>query len=380
LSASGLKVVVGGMFAGVPFQGGATWAVMQYVLGLRDLGHDVLLIETVDPPTLEDPIVTSYFGSVVEEFGLEGRAVLLGRNTTRTHGCGYRFVLSEAKQADLLLNLSGSITDEVVLALVGTRVYVDLDPAFTQLWNAVSGIDLHFEGHDRFATVGLALGSDGCAVPSCGREWITTLPPVFLKSWPHAAQLDHAALTTVGNWRSYGSIEHEGVLYAQKAHSLRKLITLPKCCDENFLLAMAIDEKEDEDLRALHANGWQLVDDQTFPRTPAQYRRFVQGSKAEFGVAKSGYVVSGSGWFSDRSACYLASGRPVVAQDTGFSAYLPCGKGLLAFCDTQEAAQAVGEIAGAYDTHRKAARDLAEEYLDAAKVLPALIEAAGGSR
>jgi hypothetical protein len=363
------------MFSGVPYHGGATWAVLQYVLGLRDLGHEVLLLETVEPERLADHKVLRYFEALLAEFDLSGRAALLGRDTRSTFGLHYREIVAAAHQADLLLNLSGMITDQSILEAVPVRVYVDLDPAFTQLWHAVCGISMPFDAHNRFVTVGLAVGSPDCPIPTCGRHWIGNLPPVALDRWPPDHDLVHDALTTVANWRGYGSIQHDGVLYGQKAHSMRRLMTLPGQTRESFLLALMIDPGEEADLRALHTNGWRLMERDALPRTPDNYQRFIQGSKAEFGVAKSGYVVSRSGWFSDRSACYLASGRPVIAEDTGFSSFLPSGDGLLAFRDLDGAAAAVEVVRSSYLKHAKAAREIAETYLDAAKVLPALIEA-----
>src|SRR5262249_39720193 len=151
------------------------------------------------------------------------------------------------------------------------------------------------------------------------REWITTPQPIVLPYWPVAEAVVHDALTTVGNWRGYGSVTYQGVFHGQKAHSLRPLMTLPRHSPKIFLLAMAIHSGEHPDLAALAENGWQLIDPAQVADTPAAYQRFIQGSWAEFGVAKSGYVVSRCGWFSDRSLCYLASGRPVLAQQTGFS-------------------------------------------------------------
>ena len=188
-----------------------------------------------------------------------------------------------------------------------------------------------FAGHSHFVTVGQAIGDPGCEVPTCGLKWITTPQPIVLEHWPATGRITQDALTTVANWRGYGSIEHEGVFYGQKAHSLREFFSLPTLRRKASLLALAIHPEESKDLAALQANGWRLVDPAGWPHTPAGYQRFVQGSKAEFGIAKSGYVAARCGWFSDRSVCYLASGRPVIAQETGFSPFLPVGAGLFAF-------------------------------------------------
>ena len=364
-------VVVSGMVAGTPGQGGATWAVLQYVLGFRRLGHDVYLVEPVEDL---DPQTVAYFRDVAASFGLERRAALLRQATRETVGLPYEDVLQAARDADVLVNVSGMLTDEQLLEPIPVRVYLDLDPAFVQLWYAVNGIDMRFAAHTHFVTVGQSIGRPDCPVPTCDRDWLPTLQPVVLEHWPYAGELVHDAATTVANWRGYGSIEHEGVFYGQKAHSLRQLIDLPGRTQEHLLLALAIHEGETPDLEALATHDWPLVDPAEVTATPAAYRRFVQGSKAELGIAKSGYVVSRCGWFSDRSACYLASGRPVVAQDTGFGRHLPTGEGLLAFSTTAEAAGALDDVGRDYDRHRRAARALAEEYFDSDRVLTRLLE------
>ena len=379
---SGLSVLVSGMVAGVPAQGGATWAILQYLLGLRRLGHDVTLVEpvTVPPGTaLADSAAAAYCEKVMGAAGLDGRWALLETGSTRTAGVEYDDLLRRARGADLLLNVSGMLTDEAVLGAVPVRAYLDLDPAFNQLWHDVEGIDMRFDGHTHFVTVGLSIGSQGCPVPTCGRQWTTTLPPVVLDEWPVAAEVEFDAFTTVANFRGYGSIAHGGVLYGQKVHSLRALIDLPRRVSARFVLAMAVHPDEQQDLQMLRTNGWDLVEPAGIAATPDDYRRFVQGSKAEFGVAKSGYVVSRSGWFSDRSACYLASGRPVIAQDTGFPAHLPTGEGLLSFTNADEAVAAVECLNGDYHRHRRAARAIAEEHLDSDLVLGRLLEQRGAA-
>ena len=185
------------------------------------------------------------------------------------------------------------------------------------------------------------------------------------------------ALTTIGNWRGYGSIENEGVFYGQKAHSLRQFIELPKMTDEKFMMALAIHPDEKKDLAALKDNGWKLLNPLHVSSTPSQYRRFIQTSKAEFGIAKSGYVTSRCGWFSDRSVCYLASGRPVIAQETGFSQYVQTGEGLFSFETKEDVLAGIDAINRNYARHSRAARAVAEEYFDSDKVLSRLLESVG---
>jgi hypothetical protein len=372
-----LKILLAGMVAGDPRQGGASWAVLQYVAGLRSLGHEVLLVEPVAADKL-DPggEVASYFERLPL---LDGGAALLARGSEQTLGLAYAELERFAAGADLLFNISGMLRDERLLEPVPIRAFLDLDPGFNQVWHE-TGSEMGLDLHTHFLSVGQCLGRAGCPIPDCGRDWIGTLPPVALEHWPsEPAPPRHDAFTSVGHWRSYGSIEHGGIQYGQRAHSLRKLIELPQRADSRFELALGIHPDESADLEALHAGGWGLLDPDQVAGGPGDYADFVRGSKAELSVAKSGYVASRSGWFSDRSACYLASGRPVVAQETGFSEFLPAGEGLLAFSTVAGAVEAVAAVEADRGRHGAAARALAEEHLDARKVLTRLLERLGGS-
>jgi hypothetical protein len=379
-----LKIVVAGMIAGDPHQGGATWAVLQYLLGLRQLGHDVHFIEPVAADKLQPrgtslsgSVNAAYFHSVMRQFDFESRAALLVAGTQETVGLAYDRLRAVTAESDLLINISGLLDDPALTEPIPVRVYLDLDPGFNQLWCAADGIDVGFDGHTHFVTIGPELGHRDCVIPTCGRSWIATRQPVVLDEWPPAGRVTHDAFTTVANWRGYGSITCNGVFYGQKAHSWRELMALPDKTPEQFLVALAIHPGERDDLLDLATHGWTLIDPAQVSDTPDRYRAFVQGSKGEIGVAKSGYARSRCGWFSDRSACYLASGRPVVAQETGFSRFLPAGEGLFAFETADEACAGIDAIVRDYARHSRAARAIAEEYFDAASVLPRLLERVG---
>ncbi len=379
----GLTILLSGMIATVPHQGGATWAVLQYLLGFKRLGHKVYFVEPLQEGKVQPagaPLALSanaaYFRQVMADFGLDGSSALLLAGTRETVGMPYTQLCRIARRADLLVNISGMLAGEIPTDMIPLRVYLDLDPAFSQLWQA-QGIDMHFGGHTHFVTVGQALGRSDCLVPTFGLPWIPTLQPVVLEHWPVAERVRHDAMTTVTNWRGYGSIEYHGVFYGQKVHSMRQFITMPTLTNEKFMLALAIDPCESKDLTALANNRWHLLDAAQVVNTPSSYRQFIQGSKGEFGIAKSGYVASRCGWFSDRSICYLASGRPVLAQETGFSRFLPTGEGLFAFETSEQVLAGIDALRGNYLRHARAARSIAEDLFDSDKVLSRLFQRIG---
>lgn len=373
------NVVVSGMMAADPYQGGATWAVLQYVLGLRQLGHRVEFIESIQArdlipagSTLAASRNAAYFRDILARFGIDGYATLL--MGTETVGRAYDELARVMQNVDVLLNISGLLADERLLEPVPVRAFLDLDPAFNQMWHAYEHIDRGLAAHTHFVTIGQLVGTPGNVVPTCGVDWITTWQPVVLSEWPVATALERDAFTTVANWRGYGSITHDGVRYGQKAHALRPFFDLPQRATARFELALSIHPDEVADLEALRHNGWRLSDPAAVAGTPWDYQTFIQGSKAEFGIAKEGYVRSRCGWFSDRSVCYLASGRPVIAQETGFSELLPTGEGLFAFETQGDVMTAIADIDREYPRHRAAARRLAEQYFDSTKVLPRLLD------
>ncbi len=363
------------MIAADPHQGGATWAVLQYVLGFQELGHEVFFVEPIpDKPlqsnqSLSDSENARYFSQVASEFGFLANAALLREETHETVGIPYEKLKELIGEIDMLVNVSGMLTDVGLIGSIPIRVYLDLDPGFIQIWQSEYQIDMRFAAHTHFVTVGQGIGTLECPIPTCGLSWLATWQPIVLAHWPIAGRLVHDAFTTIANWRGYGSVEYRGLHYGQKAHSWRQFFSLPKLTGEQFSLALAIHPGEIDDIKQLVENDWRLLDPQSETATPASYQAFIQGSKAELGIAKSGYVVSQSGWLSDRSVCYLASGRPVLAQETGFSKFLPTGEGLLTFQDLTEAEAGVAEICGHYKQHRAAARALAVEYFDSKKVL-----------
>jgi hypothetical protein len=380
-----LTVVVGGMVGRVPHQGGATWAVLQYLLGLRRLGHNVFFFESIDANSVmpaRSPLSCSrnarYVETVMADAGLTSSWALLLEGTHETAGMNTDAVGEVFRRADLLLNLAGSLKDPLV-EVIPLRAYVDLDPAFTQIWQETYAIEMGLDTHTHFLSVGQSIGSSSCPVPALGRDWTGMLPPVVLDLWP-AVPTAAERWSSVANWRSYGSVEYAGQFYGQKAHSWRELLPLPALTGARYEVAMAIDPGDGGDLADLQAHGWHLVDPVTAAGSPDSYRRFIEGSRAELAIAKSGYVSSRSGWFSDRSVCYLSAGRPVVAQETGFSEWIPTGDGLCSFATLDEACEAVAQVEGDYERHSRGARRLAEEVFSSDKVLTSMMQAIGADQ
>jgi hypothetical protein len=305
---------------------------------------------------------------------MEGKTALLDQQGDAIEGLEMEDVEGIAAEAALLVNVSGHLRIPALFNLFRKRAYIDLDPGFTQFWH-VSGMDgPHLSGHDHHFTVGLNVGETGCSVPTDGIRWHPLPPPVVLDAWPEASG-DPEALTTVASWRgSFGRIEHGGRTFGLKVHEFRKFIELPERISQRVEVALDIHPSDSQDLEALKRHGWRVLDPCKVVPDPDAYRRFVQLSGAEFSVAQGIYVETGSGWFSDRTVRYLASGKPVLVQDTGFSRVLPTDEGLLAFQSFEDAVARADELASDYGTHCRAARRIAEEHFDSDRVLPQFLE------
>jgi hypothetical protein len=380
------RIIVAGAIAHLPLGGGGnTWAFLQYLLGFRALGIETFYVEHLEPKSAQDdrgrPVAfetshsARYFDTVMRRFGLEGQAALLQFPGEGHVGLSHADVRRLAGDADLFINISGRFHMPDILSAARRRLYLDLDPGFTQIWQEQYRVDMNLRGHDCYVTVGLNLGQPDCPLPTAGIGWQTTLPPVVMAEW-ETALAPGAAYTTVADWRGYGAVEWEGVWYGQKAWEFERLMDLPRRVRPPLELCLAIHPGE-ADREALLRHGWRLTEPQTQAATPDAYRDYLWQSRGELTPAKHGYVAGRTGWFSDRSACYLAAGRPVILQDTGFGRYLPIGEGLLAFDNLDGAAAAVATVEANYAAHAGAARALAAEHLDARRVLPRLLQLAG---
>ena len=419
-------VIVSGPIANKPFNGGVAWIPLSYILGLRRLGFKVYFVEQIARQTcvdtegnicpFPDSVNVAYFRETIENFGLTDSAALIYDDGAQVFGATYAELNEIAEEADLLINISGHLKLEWLTSRVRRRVYIDEDPGFTQFWHEADDMRLKLDGHQFYFTMGGRVGSPDCLIPTNGIQWRPLPPPVVLDCWPVVSQAQAIAsgayelpangtypansavrmtanrrqdpcvagqagmpalsgFTTVSSWRGpYGAVQHNGKTFGLKVHEFRKFITLPQRTGQPFEIALDIHPSEEKDLNLLNRNEWQLVDPGKVASTPQAFRRYVQTSGAEFSVAQGIYVDTNSGWFSDRTVRYLASGKPALVQDTGFSRNYPVGEGLLAFRTLDEAVQGAESIARDYEKHSRAARAIAEQYFDSDKVLGGLVD------
>jgi hypothetical protein len=375
------SVVVAEALANKAGSGGAAWVPLSWVRGFRRLGLDAWFVEELRVPRSfkagsspdtgsDDPV--AYFRDVMDRFGLTERAALMAGGEVIV-GPPIE-VLRDVAADSVLVNIGGHLTDHRLWPEFRTRVMVDLDPGFCQFWHAAKSPGDRVDVHDLHFTVGENVGGPSCVIPTSGIQWHVVRQPVLLDDWPVVPVDDPGRFTTVANWRGpFGPVEFDGVNYGLKAHQFRKFMDLPSESHHCYEIALTIHPADEPDRRALVDHGWCLTDPKTVD-TPEAFRAFVQGSSAEFSVAQGMYVDTNSGWFSDRSVRYLASGRPVLVQDTGFSRQLPVGEGLVGFRTFQEAVAGANRIVSDYAGHAEAARAIARQYFSAEQVLARFCE------
>lgn len=379
---SRLRIVVLGYVVRRPL-GGGTWPTLQYALGLLGLGHDVRFLEDSDDyPSCYDTTTHEtgidptcglrYATSVFDRQGLGERWAYHDAHTGTWHGpCGGDME-AWCAEADLVLNVSGVNPIRPWLRDVPRRAYIDTDPGFEQVRQRDSAERRALaRQHNVFFTLGenIARGT-AAALPDCGVVWQPTRQPVVLDCWPVRPVTAGGRFTTVMLWDSYQTRSFEGLELGMKSASFEAFWDLPARVAPSLEMAVGGPNVPRETLRE---HGWRVIHALEPTVDPWTYRQYLQGSVGEFTVAKQGYVVTRCGWFSERSAHYLASGRAVVTQDTGFGDVLPTGAGLFAFHDLDTAAAAIDTVASDPQRHGAAARELAEEYFAADKVLTDLV-------
>lgn len=367
------RIAIAGAVAQKPGAAGHAWQFLQYLLGFRRLGFDVMLLDSLQGEH-DEAAATAWLERVLGPVGLGG-AWTLDLGGGRRAGVGRDAARQFVADADMLINVMGFLGDEELLGAARRRVFLDTDPGFGQMWRDLGLADV-CAGHDSHVTIGERIGEPDCMIPGGGLDWITTPQPVVLDQWPFVTPGDGSRFTSVASWRgAYGPIDHRGHTYGLRVHQFRRFADLPRRAGGSFELALDIHPQDAADADLLRAGGWRLVPPASVASAPGEYRRYIQASDAEIMIAKGMYVDSRSGWLSERSLCYLASGRPVLAQDTGFSELYPVGEGLLAFATMDEAAAGIDAIRADPARHARAARALAEEHFDSDKVLTNLLDA-----
>ncbi len=375
-----MRIVVLGYIIRGPL-GGLCWHYLQYVLGLKQLGHEVLFLEDSDdfpgcyhPERFETNIDPSYgikfITGLFNQHGLENNWAYYDEHSNQWLGRSKMEVLNFCKSADILINISNVNPLREWWVQIPIRILIDTDPAFTQIrhieeqrYRSIA------EQHTHYFTFGENFGKAGCKIPDDGFKWKPTRQPIVLDAWKPAKPLPRGNWTTVMQWDSYKTRQFNGMTFGMKSSSFEAYINLPGLVNESFELAVGSDTAP---LEKLEKAGWKLADPLSVTVTAESYQQYIQRSRGEFSLAKQGYVISNSGWFSERSAGYLASGRPVILQQTGFTASIETGRGLFAFQSPADVIAAFEVINRDYPKHCSQARELAEACFNADKVLTSM--------
>ena len=373
-----------------PEGGGHFWVYMQYAQGLRELGCQVYWMEqfrgTGDEAT--DESVLSAFRARMERFGMH-RNLILYRcgGSERATGLPERYAgLSRAEaeaifeSADLLLNFHYAITPALLDRFRRTAL-VDIDPGLLQFW--ISRGQLSVAPHDLYFTTGETVGTAAARFPDCGLQWVRIRPPVSLERWPFVFNPHADAFTTVscwdgGDWIVDGNETYENT----KRMSYLQFAELPGLTRQPLELALFLrTQKDREEGRHMEARGWRIRHSREAACNPETYQAYIQSSRGEFSCVKPSCIRFQNAWVSDRTLCYLASGKPVIEQNTGPSSILPSGEGMFRFSTLEESAQAISTINGDYEKHCRAARQIAETLFDAKQIVGKILsDAMSGSR
>jgi hypothetical protein len=376
-------VIVAGYVVRCPL-GGYAWQTLHYLLGLRALGFDPYFYEdTAYYPECYDP-ASGAMGAV------QPPALAFARDLFTRHGFGERWMFWDAQRDtwhgrsrdaaraaldDARLLISLAAVNRVPRPVGRRRLFIDLDPGVTQIEaERDRGLQLLLGEYDAHATIGENIGQPGCAIPATRWRWLSTRQPIALDQWQPLALDAAAAFTTIGRWderRRVQELAGERYSWSKRDEWLR-FLALPRQTGARFDMALDVD-KVPGDRELLAEHGWQVSDPIAVSADADRYRAFIRASRGEFTVAKDLNVRLATGWFSDRSACYLAAGRPVVVQDTGFARTLPTGAGLLAFRTAADAADAVRAVESDWPLHSAAARRIAEQHFAASWVLSDLL-------
>jgi hypothetical protein len=368
---------------------GVGWEGMNWVLALKKLGHDVWYVEDngVNPYSFAQNSVVwdsaeniGFVKRMMERFDLGDRWAYWDPVTEYSwHGVSKERAMRLYGEADAIINLCGATKLREEHMRCPVRILIDTDPIYEQIKLAKGDADsiAYVDAHTHLVTIGENLGAADCPVPLGDRTWHKVRPPINLDVWPADFDRAPANFSSLATWaHSSKNIDFEGESYQWSKHmNFLRFLDLPKRTTQPLDLALITPNAEVD--RQVRDNGWHLLDPVPLSNNLESYADFLRGSRGELSVAKDIYVRPRSGWFSDRSVCYLASGRPVIAQDTAFKKYVPTGEGLFAFSTHEEALAAIETINADYPRHQRAARAIAEEYFEATKQVQRVLDAAG---
>jgi len=385
------RIVVTGFVGLFPY-GGVIWDYLQYVAGFAALGWDVLYLEDtgawpVYQGELDAAFNVAHVASAMEYFGFGDRWAYRDAISGQFFGLSQRALAEYCRTADVFLNLSCSATLREEYAAIPVRALVDTDPMFTQiqylndasLTGGPSGMRSLVQDHTHRFTFGANVGNVSCRIPTLDLEWHPTRQPVVLDLWPASDSVAIAPFySTVMNWSVVDDVTFEGEHWGQKDVEFLRFLQMPKLLSE-VPLSVAVSQTPESTFPAQRARdaGWIVLDAALCAHDARSYQEFITASRGEFSVAKQTYVKANTGWFSCRSSCYLAAGRPVVTQDTSWSRHLPTGRGLLAFHDQESAIDALRQVEADPKMHAAAAREIAHEYFDSSRVLREMLDRMG---
>jgi hypothetical protein len=378
-----MSILVLGYIIRGPF-GGMSWHHLHYILGLKAMGYDVLFLEDSDNyPSCYNPISNemtadpsyglNYIRTLFNSYGLQDCWAYYDESTNRWHNYSEQKALAFCAKADIVLNLSVINPLRVWWSKIPVKVFIDTDPVFTQMRLAKSEAAASYANeHTHFFSFGENIGKSTCTIPTAGFPWVATRQPVYLPAWLVSNRSNQGSWTTVMNWDSYAQDTFQGTTFGMKSLSFSSYYDLPLLLPgENFELAIGGPSIP---AQKLEAHNWKVVNPLQVTPTPCHFQQYIEMSKGEWTVAKHGYVISNSGWFSERTLNYMATGKPVVIQDTGFSEFLPSGKGLMAFTSPEEAIEGIKEVNADYRLHSGAARKIVEDHFESKLVLSSLLK------
>ncbi len=358
-----------------PKGGGHMWVYLNWALGLRALGCRVIWLERIvrRPDEVRPRIDT--LKRNLERYGLtENLALCDATGEPLPDGAAEGYLsMEEAAEADLLLNMRYGMPPEIVDRFERSAL-VDIDPGLLQVW--VSAGWINPAHHDMYFTIGETVGTQAARFPDCGLRWHYTPPPVFLGAWPPTFADSRSPYTTVSHWGE-SFMEYNGqTIGTGKKTGFLDFFELPQRTSAQLELALCLGDNEDWERRPLEKLGWKIEQAWDVCSTPEQYQAYIQRSRGEFSCAKPSCIQFNNAWISDRTLCYLASGKPAVVQHTGPSRFLPDADGLFRFRSLEEASDALSATESDYEKHSRAARELAEEHFDSHRVLSRVLERA----